>query len=653
MAAAGDDEVTRQDVSSGRDSYAAGRNQVVVNFPAENSEPPQPSSARTAWGKVPARNPGFTGRESLLSALREALVSGERAVVQALRGMGGVGKTQLAIEYAYLYAAAYDVVWWVNAEQAGLIGAQFMALASALGCSRPDAGLDEVQSAVLGTLRVRDRWLLVFDNAEDPADVAGWLPGGAGHVLITSRCGGWDELAVPVEIDVLARAESIALLRRRVPGLGDADADVVAGAVGDLPLAVAQAAGYLATTGITAAGYAGLLAVRAAEVLDQARPASYPRSLAAVTQLAFDQLQATDPAAAQIAVISAFLAPESIPIAWFTAAATDLPDPLRTVATDPVAWGHSLAGIGGQALARIDQQGILMHRLTQAIIRSRLTSDAAAAARAQATALLAAAHPGSHDLPSTWPGWARLLPHLLMLDPNSSTPALTSLSTNATWYLIRRGDARGALDLATRLYRQALDRTAPDERRTLAAANTLAAVLAESGQWRQARELAEDNLTRLRRTVGDDHVDTLWAANNLAVILAAMGEHQAARELAEDTLARRRRTVGDDHPDTLWSANNLVVKLTGLGEHQAARELGEETLARRRRILGDDHPDTLISADNLAINLNVLGEHHAAAELAEDTLDRRRRVLGEDHPHTLGSARNLEAFQRAQREAES
>ena len=177
--------------------------------------PRLPGVLPPVWGNVPPRNPGFTGRDQMLADVRQALLSGGRAVVQALAGMGGVGKTQLAAEYAYRFASGYDVVWWIAAEQAGLIGEQVAALAAELGCAGPDADLGAAGRAALGELRRRDRWLLVFDNAEAPQDLAAWLPGGAGHVLITSRARGWAEVAVPVEVDVLARGESVAILRDR------------------------------------------------------------------------------------------------------------------------------------------------------------------------------------------------------------------------------------------------------------------------------------------------------------------------------------------------------------------------------------------------------------------------------------------------------
>src|ERR1700746_347107 len=168
---------------------------------------------------IPARNPGFTGRDDLLAVVRGRLLAGDRAVVQALHGMGGVGKTQLAAEYAHRFAGAYDLAWWIDAEQGKLIGDQVAALGLSLGCVEAGAGTEAMGVAVLAELRRRGRGLLVFDNAEAPADVAPWLPGGGGHVLITSRQRGWDEVAAPVEVDVLARDGSGAILQTRVAAL--------------------------------------------------------------------------------------------------------------------------------------------------------------------------------------------------------------------------------------------------------------------------------------------------------------------------------------------------------------------------------------------------------------------------------------------------
>jgi CheY-like chemotaxis protein len=608
----------------------------------QGAGPLPPDSVLRVWS-IPARNPVFTGRDELLAALRDRLLTGGKAVVQALEGMGGVGKTQLAIEYAHRFAADYDVTWWINAEQAGLIGEQFAALGAALGCIQTGADSGTARAAVLADLRQHGRWLLVFDNAENPAAISPWLPGGGGHVLITSRARAWGELATPVEVDVLARTESVALLQHRMPGLGAADASRLAAQLGDLPLAVAQAAAFMAETSTSADGYLELLRTQAGKLLDQAAPGSpYPRSLASATRLAADRLEAEDPAAAQLASLCAFLAPEPIPEYLFTGASGALPGELAARAGDPLGWRQTLGRLTRQSLSRIDQRGLVMHRLTQAILRDRLTAEQAAAARACTEAILIAANPRDQANPVTWPRWAQLMPHLLAADlAATDSQDLRWMACNACAYLLYRGDTHLARDLAAQLHRHWRSRLGDNDEHTQEAALYLAWALRDMGRYAEARELDEDTLARRRRVLGDDHTSTLSSATSLANVLRELGEYQAARELDEDTLARRRRLLGDDHRRTLISASNLAADQRALGEYQAARELDEDTLARRRRVLGDDHPRTLGSASDLADDQRALGEYQAARELDEDTLARRRRVLGDDHPDTLTSASNL------------
>ena len=603
--------------------------------------PRLPGSVPGVWN-IPARNAGFTGRDGLLVAMRERLLAGDKTVVQALRGMGGVGKTQLAAEYAHRFAGAYDLAWWVNAEQGGLIGDELAALGLALGCIEAGAVTEAVRSAVLAELRERGCWLLVFDNAEDPADVTPWLPGGGGHVLITSRERGWDEVAAAVEVDVLARAESVAILQARVTGLDTADADRLAAELGDLPLAITQAAGFMAETGTGAEDYLGLLRTRAGQLLDQPPQGSYPRSLAAATGLIADRLADEDPAAAELARVCAFLAPEPIPAELFTGAAADLPGELAARAADPLAWRQTLARLARQSLARIDHRGLVMHRLTQAILRDRLPPDQAAATRACAEAILAASDPGDPGNPVTWPRWARLMPHLLAADlAATGSPGLRWMACGACWYMLARGDTRTAHDLASHLRQQWHDRLGDDHRHVLTVTHYLGWALGATGRYAEARDLDQDILDRKRRILGEDHPSTLSTANSLAIELRRLGEVRAARDLAQDTLDRKRRVLGEDHPSTLQSAAQLAMDLRDLGEVRAARDLDQDTLDRKRRVLGADHPTTLGSATNLANDLRRLGEVRAARDLDQDTLDRYRRVLGADHPDTLTSANNL------------
>jgi hypothetical protein len=437
------------------------------------------------------------------------------------------------------------------------------------------------------------------------------------------------------------------MLRRKLNGLTQDDAYQVAEATGDLPLAVAQAAGYMVRTGMLAADYLSLLRNRAAEILAEGRPASYPRSLAAVIDLALEKLREEDPAASYVAAICAFLAPDPVPAAWLSKAAQKLPAPLSAAAADPLKLRRVLAALGDSALARVDQSGLVIHRLTQAVIRDRLPRQQAVATSAQAAEILTANHPGETRNPQNWASWAGVLPHLLALHPESSPdPELRSLAVDMIWYLSRRGDIHGAYALARQMHQSWQERLGNSDPHVLLAAGALAGSLRDMKRYAEACGLDEANLVMLRAAMGPDHPETSTSAHDLAVDLRRLGNLEASRELDDDTLARRRKTLGKNHPDTLATAGNLAITLRAMGRALEARKLQEDTLNARRRILGDNHPSTLTSATNLASDLYSLGELEAARDLEEDTLARKRRVLGEDHPDTLLSANNLLATQR-------
>ncbi|MEV6515110.1 FxSxx-COOH system tetratricopeptide repeat protein, partial [Micromonospora chalcea] len=594
--------------------------------------PRLPGSLPPVWN-VARRNPAFTGRDAMLVTLREKLQAGQHAVVQSLHGLGGVGKTQLAIEYAHRFAGEYELVWWIGSEQPELIGEQLAALAAECGVAPLDTDTPTAVRKLRGHLRQRKEWLLIFDNVEDRNAITDWLPDGSGHLLVTSRSPVWVGVAQPVEVDLFARSESVELLRTHLPHLSEAEADGLAEALGDLPLAVAQAADLMAETGMPVTDYLQALDEHAAELLGDRPPAGYPVPLGAGVRLAAERLTRQDPAAAQLLSLCAFLAPEPVPLHLFRHAPDHtLPEPLATTARSGIALDRTVGHITRYGLARPTSDGPLLHRLTQAILKDTLTPAQRAAHRQQAEQLLIAAKPDDGTDPVHWPRWARLMPHILATDPAATTNTeLRNLTCNAAWHLIARGDARTALPLAQHLH-TTWTHHGPNDHTTLAAATLLAHAHRQLGHYPQARALTEDTLSRCRRALGDDHPHSLTSASNLAGDLHLLGQYEQARALNEDTLTRRRRILGNDHPRTLDSANNLATDLSQLGQYEQARTLYEDTLTRRRRILGNDHPHTLNSANNLANNLHQLGQYEQARTLNEDTLTRRRRILGNDHP---------------------
>jgi hypothetical protein len=420
--------------------------------------------------------------------------------------MGGVGKTQLAAEYVWRFANEYDAVWWVEAEQADLIGAQLARFAVACGAAQPETPIGPAVQALFARLRGEGRWLVVFDNATSPEALRPWMPAGPGHVVVTSRDPRWSEIAARVEVDVFARSESVALIRAQVPTLSRTDADRVAEAVGDWPLAVAQAAGLMAETGMPADEYRELVGESAAEVLSEGKPGSYPVPLAAVVRVSVGQLTREDDAAGQLLVICALLAPDPIPTRLFTTAAAGvLPEPLATVAGSRLAFRRCVGRVGRYGLARITEDRLRVHRLTQAIVRDTLPAEQRAEQATRLEAVLSGLHPGDPDDPVSWPGWAELLPHLRAVDlGGTDNDALRTHACDAIWYLLRRGDTHTGHQLAHQLHHAWTTRLGPDDSHTLRVANHLAVAWYSLGRYQQARELDEDTLDRSRRVLGPD-----------------------------------------------------------------------------------------------------------------------------------------------------
>ncbi|GAB3850079.1 hypothetical protein GCM10029963_35750 [Micromonospora andamanensis] len=335
--------------------------------PAPDPEDPRPrhrfpGNELPVWRVPLPRNVQFVGRGPLLQAMRDWLSGSNTGQVPlALHGLGGVGKSQIALEYAYRFRTEYDVVWWISAQQASVLRLSLGALADRLAAKldTPLSGsVSERVTWVLDVLRrgvPYRRWLLILDNADEPSEVLDLIPQGPGHVLVTTRNHAWARPARMLEVDTFDREESLALLRRRAGHLADGDADLIAARLGDLPLAIEQAGAWLATTGETPAQYLARVRRYLPDMLAEELPPDYQQTGAQPWMVSLDSLRERNPAAAKLLEVCAFFASEPIPMSLingdrFITVLLSYDPALR----DPLLMGRTLRDIGRYALARID-----------------------------------------------------------------------------------------------------------------------------------------------------------------------------------------------------------------------------------------------------------------------------------------------------------
>jgi DNA-binding SARP family transcriptional activator len=584
---------------------------------------------------VPPRNPHFTGRDSVLRAVEARLGQGvQTLVVQALYGLGGVGKSQLAIEFAHRHADRYALVWWVDAERPMLIGDQIARLAPPLGLPRSGSA-QETAYLVLADLSGRADWLLIFDNAERAADVAGYRPSGPGHILITSRTPGWGELGSRIPVDVLDRADTIDLFRSRLPGIDDLVADDLAAELGDLPLAVAQAVAHIEQSGMDPADYLRRFSTRRSAFLARGEVLGYQGRVDTAWDISLHRLRGTHPAALRLLTHSAFLGPDPIPRDLF---AGRLPAADGQGTADAFELTDAIGAAAALSLLRRTPTGFQLHRLVQEVICSHLPPDERRSVRADVVDMLAAAHPGDPNDPATWSGYAALVPHLFAVgaaaDPN---PAARRLVMDGLAYFNMITDTHAARGVAAAVHGRWRKVLGPDHPDTLTLAAYLTLAMMWDGAAREAGALCADSLTRAVRTRGPDDPLSLRLATYLSCTRAWLTDTDGARNLARSTLDRLDRAFPADDQDGLRLTGYLALALVWTGDPDAV-EVASRTRDKARALLGPDHPTTLLAGADVSLGLLTDPDIDRTHAVALDTLTRARRILGERHLITLAAA---------------
>ncbi|MFD5566967.1 FxSxx-COOH system tetratricopeptide repeat protein [Streptomyces cadmiisoli] len=645
---AGSDAVARQPGGADRGTDQGERRPVMPQqAPAGNG---RSTNSPTVWGNIPPRNPNFTGRESLLEELHQRLLR-ERATAvlpHTLHGMGGVGKSLLAVEYLYRRMGDYDLVWWISAERTAQISLSLVELAPRLGVPTGSDASSTV-TAVLEALRVGvpyANWILVFDNAESPEAVGQFFPaGGPGNILVTSRNPQWASLARPLEVDVFMREESMALLRVRGPEISDEDADRLAQALGDLPLAIEQAAAWHAETGMPVDEYLRLLDEKRVDLLRGTAPLDNQHPVIAAWNISLDQLEAKNPAAYQLLQVCSFFAPEPIARSMFMRMPPSPITPeLDAALEDPIRLGQAIRDIGRYSLARFNHRtnSLQMHRLVQAALQFRMTEEDRAAMRHGAHMLLVASDPNDPLNALRWDRYGTLYPHVVVSEAMGSDETwVRRLVVNEVQYLLRWGDYDSCHELARSAHGEWSARLGAEHPQTLEIARLLGFLQFSMGRYQEAAELNAATLDAYLHSLGPHHQDTFAAIQHVAIDHRVRGAFTEALELAESVHRQYLELIGPDDPETLRAAHNLGVSLRLVGRFGRALELDEQTWRSRTEVFGQDHIHSLRTWLSLIVDLRELGDYRTALMYHHEVAEQATALLGAGNPFTLHCVRLL------------
>lgn len=638
------------------------------------------------WSVPLPRNMFFTGREEVLQVLHTQL-KGRQAVAltqsSALHGLGGVGKTQIALEYAYCHALEYSAVFWIGAETDEHVVASLLRVAGVLGIAQRDEMKQQhVVAAVQHWLATHGQWLLIWDNIEDLDLLHRFLPTSRrGANLLTTRRQVLGTLARGLDLSPMGQEEGILFLMRRAKAIDPeatpedlrqlaermparyAAAGQLVAALGGLPLALDQAGAYIEETRCGLPAYLDLFSARRVALLQQRgeRTRAHPESVSTTFTLAITATARLHPAVWDLLLVCALLQPDAIPEELFRQETGRLGGTLAAVAREALDWDRVVATSCSYSLLhrQAEEQTLSMHRLVQAVLLDAMTDDEQKQWSRRVMAAVEAAFPDV--LPSTeyatWQRGERLLPHALLCLQRPGGPesrVLASLAYKAAQYLRARGrytEAEPLYQRALRVYERLLGPEHPEVARVL---NYLAILYWSQGRYAEAEPLSQLALRIREQGLGSDHLDVAASLNNLALLYWSQGRYAEAEPLYQRTLRMRERVQGPDHLDVATSLNNLASLYLDQGRYAEAEPLYQRALPVLEQALGPAHPLVAQVLNNLALVYREQGRDAEAEPLLQRALRILEQALGPEHPDTAHALNNLANLCREQgRDAEA
>lgn len=616
------------------------------------NKPRFPGEMPSIWNIPHLRNPVFTGREEELAELRASLLAGDTTALvapQAIHGLGGVGKTQLAVEHAYRHGTDYEVVWWVRSEDPTTLASDYASLATKLNLPEKDTAEQRViVDAVKEWLRQNRKWLVIFDNAEDVALVRDYIPrGSAGHIVVTSRNPNWTGVAKSLSVKALSIEKAIEFLLKRTGQQDEATAEQLGEALGRLPLALEQAGAYIETSCCTMQHYLDLFETRQREMLVRGRPSTdYPDTVATTWSISFERVATDNRAAAELLRLCAFFAQDDIPINMLVEGADEMPEPLALTACDALLFDEALMTVRKYSLIEVANERICIHRLVQAVIRHALDDEVFRQWTGVAVHVVNASFPLESDDVRQWAICSSLLPHASAALSQAESIQFTSSETarllnQIGLYLKLRGEYAQAQRMHERGL--AIDEATlgPGHPEVATQLGNLGVVLKLQGKLAEATTLYKRALAINESALGPNHAAVASDLTNLALVLESQGDLDGAEALAERALAIGEATLDPDHPQVAIFTNNLAEVRKRKGDLAGAKELYERALVIGERAFGLEHPQVAVYANNLGSVLAVQGDLDGAKVLYERALAIDETALGPNHPKVAARLNNL------------
>ena len=607
-------------------------------------------------------NPRFIGRMQFLQTLKEKLsakLSRRFNYRVALYGMGGIGKTQCALGYAYANKTEYDRIYWISAvDQTSLLSGYHKIAKHARLPGLQSATPVEIADTVLSWLKMEQKWLVVLDNLDDIKVAGRFLPenGPEKHTLITTRDPNANSiLAEPLEVPLLDPEDAIDLLSTLseidvAPGSEERkQADEIVKELGYLPLAIEQAGAFVKAVGDFNTYSEEYKKNR--QELHRWVPNGpyYPYTVATTWSISFKVIQNDNPLFAKLLRLLSFLNPDGILIEFLTVGASVFEDDLRQLVSSRIEMTKALLELEKFSLIKWNRQQktIQIHRLVQMVVNDEMPD---AERKSIATTIINLC---SQVFPNEVTNETRPLCRTYqsqMVDPllriNSiRTEEAAEIKVRVWKFLLDDGKYNDSEKLLSQATEICVDIFGKDHIVTLTRIDDLATTYLYQGHLMEAAKLLEELIEKRKQISGEQHPDTLMSINNLAWTYAQQGRLMEAAKLQEEVLEKRQRISGEEHPDTLTGIHSLAWMYAQQGRLMEAAKLQEEVLEKRKQISGEEHPDTLAGINNLAWTYTQQGRLVEAVSLYEEAVEKEKRILGETHHITLDATSNMHKVQ--------